>query len=69
MFEILKIYGQTYLKHWWKEVFKVVFRIFGGMKLPDLSIEWAEVKFYIMNIVVKATSFFFHFSIIENTWL
>ena len=46
MFEILKIFGHTYHKHWWKEVFKVVFRIFGGMKLPDLSIEWAEVRIY-----------------------
>ena len=45
MFEILKIYGHTYHNHWWKEVFKVVFRIFDGMKLPDLSIEWAEVSF------------------------
>ena len=43
MFEILKIYGHTYHNHWWKEVFRVVFRIFDGMKLPDLSIEWAEV--------------------------
>lgn len=42
MFEILKIYGHTYHNHWWKEVFRVVFRIFDGMKLPDLSIEWAE---------------------------
>lgn len=44
MFEILKIYGHTYHKHWWREVFRVVFRIFDGMKLPDLSIEWAEVS-------------------------
>lgn len=43
MFEILKVYGHTYHKHWWKEVFRVVFRIFDGMKLPDQSIEWAEV--------------------------
>ena len=49
MFEILKIYGHTYQKHWWKEVFKVVFRIFDGMKLPDLSIEWAEVRLSLIN--------------------
>ena len=56
MFEILKIYGHTYHKHWWKEVFKVVFRIFGGMKLPDLSIEWAEVKFiYVIVELYRVT--------------
>jgi len=42
MFEILKSYGHTYYKHWWREVFKVVFRIFDSMKLPDQQIEWSE---------------------------
>ncbi|XP_065669547.1 brefeldin A-inhibited guanine nucleotide-exchange protein 1 isoform X2 [Hydra vulgaris] len=42
MFEILKNYGHTYKKSWWKEVFKVVFRIFDSMKLPDQQIEWSE---------------------------
>ena len=44
MFEILKSYGHTYHKHWWKEVFKVVFRIFDSMKLPDQQVEWMEVS-------------------------
>lgn len=42
MFEILKSYGHTYSANWWKEVFRVVFRIFGSMKLPDQQIEWME---------------------------
>ena len=44
MFEILKSYGRTYHKHWWREVLKVVFRIFDSMKLPDQQIEWSEVR-------------------------
>ena len=39
MFEIMKSYGHTFYKHWWKEVFKVVFRIFEIMKLPDQQID------------------------------
>ena len=49
MFEILKIYGHTYHKHWWKEVFNVVFRIFDSMKLPDQQVEWAEVRFHVLD--------------------
>ena len=43
MFEIMKSYGHTFYKHWWKEIFKVVFRIFDSMKLPDQQIDWMEV--------------------------
>jgi len=42
MFEIMKSYGHTFYKHWWKEIFKVVFRIFDSMKLPDQQIDWME---------------------------
>ena len=45
MFEIMKSYGHTFYKHWWKEIFKVVFRIFDSMKLPDQQIDWMEVGF------------------------
>ena len=45
MFEIMKSYGHTFYKHWWKEIFKVVFRIFDSMKLPDQQIDWMEVRF------------------------
>ena len=44
MFEIMKSYGHTFYKHWWKEVFKVVFRIFQIMKLPNQQIGWIEVS-------------------------
>ena len=43
MFEIMKNYGNTFLQNWWKDVFKVVFRIFDNMKLPDRQIDWQEV--------------------------
>ncbi|XP_046857714.1 brefeldin A-inhibited guanine nucleotide-exchange protein 1-like [Xenia sp. Carnegie-2017] len=42
MFEIMKTYGNTFLQHWWRHLFKVVFRIFGNMKLPDRQIEKSE---------------------------
>ncbi|XP_046860801.1 brefeldin A-inhibited guanine nucleotide-exchange protein 2-like [Xenia sp. Carnegie-2017] len=42
MFEIMKTYGNTFLQHWWRDVFKVVFRIFDNMKLPDRQIDWQE---------------------------
>ena len=44
MFEIMKSYGNTFLQHWWRDVFKVVFRIFDNMKLPDRQIDWQEVR-------------------------
>ncbi len=43
MFEIMKSYGHTFYKPWWKEIFKVVFRIFDSMKLPDQQVDWMEV--------------------------
>lgn len=43
MFEIMKTYGNTFLQHWWRDVFKVVFRIFDNMKLPDRQVDWQEV--------------------------
>lgn len=35
MFEIMKTYGDTFLSHWWADLFQVVFRIFDNMKLPE----------------------------------
>ena len=49
MFEIMKTYGNTFLQHWWRDVFKVVFRIFDNMKLPDRQIDWQEVR--VLSIV------------------
>ena len=35
MFEVMKTYGSTFLQHWWRDLFRVVFRIFDNMKLPE----------------------------------
>ncbi|XP_033116486.1 brefeldin A-inhibited guanine nucleotide-exchange protein 1-like [Anneissia japonica] len=42
MFEIMKSYGHTFSKHWWKDLFQIVFRIFDNMKLPEQQVEKAE---------------------------
>ncbi|KAM9643358.1 brefeldin A-inhibited guanine nucleotide-exchange protein 1 isoform 2-T2 [Morphnus guianensis] len=42
MFEIMKTYGHTYEKHWWQDLFRIVFRIFDNMKLPEQQTEKAE---------------------------
>lgn len=42
MFEIMKTYGDTYEGHWWRDLFRVIFRIFDNMKLPESQIEKAE---------------------------
>lgn len=42
MFEIMKSYGYTFQQHWWRDVFRVVFRIFDNMKLPDQQVDWSE---------------------------
>ncbi|XP_050306443.1 brefeldin A-inhibited guanine nucleotide-exchange protein 1 [Anthonomus grandis grandis] len=42
MFEIIKTYGDTYKAHWWKDLFKILFRIFDNMKLPEKHTEKAE---------------------------
>uniref|UniRef100_A0A3Q1GNQ3 ADP-ribosylation factor guanine nucleotide-exchange factor 2 (brefeldin A-inhibited) n=1 Tax=Acanthochromis polyacanthus TaxID=80966 RepID=A0A3Q1GNQ3_9TELE len=42
MFEIMKSYGQTFEKHWWHDLFRIVFRIFDNMKLPEQQTEKTE---------------------------
>lgn len=48
MFEIMKSYGHTFEKHWWHDLFRVVFRIFDNMKLPEQQTEvrghWLRLK-------------------------
>ena len=39
MFEIMKSYGHLYQQAWWQDLFKVVFRIFSNMKLPEQQVE------------------------------
>ena len=43
MFEIMKSYGHLYQQHWWQDLFKVVFRIFDNMKLPELQAEVIKI--------------------------
>ncbi|XP_051886894.1 brefeldin A-inhibited guanine nucleotide-exchange protein 2-like [Pristis pectinata] len=42
MFEIIKTYGQTFEKHWWQDLFRIIFRIFDNMKLPEQQTEKSE---------------------------
>lgn len=35
LLEMAKQYGSTFRSHWWKNLFKVIFRIFNQSKLPD----------------------------------
>ncbi|CAH1959462.1 unnamed protein product [Acanthoscelides obtectus] len=42
LFEIIKTYGSSFQPHWWKDLFKVLFRIFDNMKLPEKQPEKAE---------------------------
>lgn len=42
LFEIVKTYGDSFSPHWWKDLFKVLFRIFDNMKLPEQYTEKAE---------------------------
>nr|XP_005992094.1 PREDICTED: brefeldin A-inhibited guanine nucleotide-exchange protein 2 [Latimeria chalumnae] len=42
MFEIMKNYGNTFEKHWWHDLFRIVFRIFDNMKLPEQQTEKSE---------------------------
>ncbi|KAJ8336938.1 hypothetical protein SKAU_G00381580 [Synaphobranchus kaupii] len=42
MFEIMKTYGHMYQQHWWQDLFRIIFRIFDNMKLPEQRTEKAE---------------------------
>nr|XP_054500739.1 brefeldin A-inhibited guanine nucleotide-exchange protein 2 isoform X7 [Agelaius phoeniceus] len=42
MFEIMKSYGHTFERHWWQDLFRIVFRIFDNMKLPEQQTEKSE---------------------------
>ncbi|CAH1119686.1 unnamed protein product [Phaedon cochleariae] len=42
LFEIIKTHGDAFRGHWWKDLFKILFRIFDNMKLPEKQPEKAE---------------------------
>ena len=39
MFEIMKTHGDAYEQNWWRDLFRIVFRIFDNMKLPEVREE------------------------------
>ena len=39
MFEVLKTYGESFEPSWWRDLFRVVFRIFDNMKQPEMQSE------------------------------
>lgn len=45
MFEVMKTYGHTFEKHWWQDLFRIVFRIFDNMKLPEQQTEVRSCPF------------------------
>ena len=52
MFEIMKTYGETFEAHWWRDLFRIVFRIFDNMKLPEQQSEVRIVK-HLISIPYK----------------
>lgn len=42
MFEVMKTYGESFQAHWWRDLFRIIFRIFDNMKLPEQVNEKAE---------------------------
>ncbi|XP_076440296.1 brefeldin A-inhibited guanine nucleotide-exchange protein 1-like isoform X2 [Babylonia areolata] len=42
MFEVMKTYGEAFQPHWWRDLFRIIFRIFDNMKLPEQINEKAE---------------------------
>ncbi|XP_077991507.1 brefeldin A-inhibited guanine nucleotide-exchange protein 1-like [Glandiceps talaboti] len=52
MFEIMKTYGHTFQQHWWKDLFRIVFRIFDNMKLPEQQLEavqWSNTDLHALG--------------------
>lgn len=42
LFEVVKTHGAAFKRHWWKDLFQILFRIFDDMKLPEQHTEKAE---------------------------
>ena len=55
MFEIMKTYGHTYEKHWWQDLFRIVFRIFDNMKLPEQQTEVRENEILFNTVKLKGS--------------
>lgn len=71
MFEIMKTYGDTFQQHWWRDLFRVVFRIFDNMKLPEQQNEKAEWMTTTCNHALYAIVDVFtqHYSVLHHILL
>ena len=50
MFEIMKFHGDSYKVSWWKDLFRIVFRIFDNVKSagsasPEVVVPWVHVQY------------------------
>ncbi|XP_053209714.1 brefeldin A-inhibited guanine nucleotide-exchange protein 1-like [Panonychus citri] len=52
MFEIIKSYGDCFQKHWWNDLFKIIFRIFDNMKMSEGESEKSEWMTTTCNIAL-----------------
>lgn len=55
MFEVMKTYGHTFEKHWWQDLFRIVFRIFDNMKLPEQQTE-VHVRSFTSSFILLLTA-------------
>uniref|UniRef100_A0A8C5PJT0 ARF guanine nucleotide exchange factor 1 n=1 Tax=Leptobrachium leishanense TaxID=445787 RepID=A0A8C5PJT0_9ANUR len=71
MFEVMKTYGHTFEKHWWQDLFRIVFRIFDNMKLPEQQTEKAEWMTTTCNHALYAISDVFtqYFEVLSDVLL
>ena len=42
----MKTYGESFEPHWWRDLFRIVFRIFDNMKLPEAQNEVSYIEYY-----------------------
>lgn len=66
MFEIMKSYGHLFQQHWWVDLFKIVFRLFANMKLPDSPIE-VHVRFITYMYVYSNMYTCIYFFLLSST--
>ena len=53
MFEIMKTYGDSFEAHWWRDLFRIIFRIFDNMKLPEAQNEVSKHN-YLLGFIVSS---------------
>ena len=65
MFEILKTHGDQFEPHWWKDLFRIVFRIFDNMKLPESQNEVGHTPNKVISNVPNEVA---TFSVVYIAW-